>query len=84
MDGSGPSDAAALDGRRLLIAAMPDWSRPVAHCPGWDAAELVRHTGTILEWMAAVELPRVSFRTRPGVVQVHRRQVGAALIADGR
>ncbi len=54
MDGGGLLEPAALDGRRLLISAMSDWSRPVAHCPGWDTAELVRHTGTILEWMAAV------------------------------
>lgn len=42
------------DGRLLLAAAQTRWGRPVPHCPGWDAVDLVRHTGGILEWMAAV------------------------------
>ncbi len=45
---------AAEDARSLLAAARTDWDRPVPQCPGWDAAELVRHTGGILAWMAAV------------------------------
>lgn len=44
----------AADGRDLLAAAAMDWTRPVPHCPGWDTAELVRHMGSILGWMAAV------------------------------
>jgi uncharacterized protein (TIGR03083 family) len=53
------------DARRLLDVAETDWGRPVPHCPGWDAAELVRHTGGILQWMAAVveSGERVSRRT---------------------
>ncbi|HWD24354.1 MAG TPA: maleylpyruvate isomerase N-terminal domain-containing protein, partial [Acidimicrobiales bacterium] len=46
--------SADCDARALLTAAEGDWTRPVPHCPGWDAAELVRHTGGILQWMAAV------------------------------
>lgn len=46
--------AADGDGRALLSAAETRWDRPVPHCPEWDAAELVRHTGAILAWMAAV------------------------------
>lgn len=41
----------AGDGRDLLAAAETDWARPVPHCPGWDAAELVGHMGAILAWM---------------------------------
>lgn len=46
--------AAAADGRALLAAAQPDWSRPVPACPGWDAAQLVGHMGAILGWMATI------------------------------
>jgi uncharacterized protein (TIGR03083 family) len=46
--------AADADGRALLEAAQSDWATPVPHCPGWDSAELVRHMGGILEWMAAI------------------------------
>ena len=46
--------SSANDGRLLLAAAETGWDRPIPHCPDWDAAGLVRHTGGILEWMAAV------------------------------
>ena len=45
---------ATEDARSLLAAARTGWGRPVRQCPGWDAAELVRHMGGILVWMAAV------------------------------
>lgn len=45
---------ASGDGRALLAAAEAGWARPVPHCPAWDTAGLVRHTGGIFEWMAAV------------------------------
>src|SRR5277367_835117 len=45
---------AAEDARCLLAAARTGWGRLVPPCPGWDAAELVRHMGGILVWMAAV------------------------------
>jgi len=44
----------AADGWNLLAAAETDWSRPVPHCPGWDAADLVGHMGAILAWMATI------------------------------
>jgi uncharacterized protein (TIGR03083 family) len=44
----------AADGRDLLAAAKTDWLRPVPHCPGWDAAELVGHMGAILGWIAKI------------------------------
>ncbi|MDT4951748.1 MAG: hypothetical protein QOJ37_4343 [Pseudonocardiales bacterium] len=44
----------AADGRDLLQAAEADWSRPIPHCPEWDAAELVGHMGGILAWMATI------------------------------
>jgi uncharacterized protein (TIGR03083 family) len=44
----------AADGRDLLAAAETGWSRPVPHCPGWDAAGLVGHMGAILAWMAQI------------------------------
>jgi uncharacterized protein (TIGR03083 family) len=55
------------DAHVLLAAAETDWSRPVPHCPDWDAASLVRHTGGIFEWMAAV----VSSRERVSRRNVH-------------
>jgi uncharacterized protein (TIGR03083 family) len=45
---------AAIDGRELLAAAESDWSRPIPHCPSWDAATLVGHMGGILDWMARI------------------------------
>jgi uncharacterized protein (TIGR03083 family) len=46
--------AAEDDARALLVAAETDWERPVPHCPAWDAAGLIRHTGGIFLWMAAI------------------------------
>jgi uncharacterized protein (TIGR03083 family) len=56
----------AADGRDLLTAAEADWSRPIPHCPDWDAAELVGHMGGILAWMAQIVTTgeRVSRRDR--------------------
>lgn len=53
------------DARALLVAAETDWGRPVPNCPAWDAAGLIRHTGGIFLWMAAVVTSgeRVSRRT---------------------
>jgi uncharacterized protein (TIGR03083 family) len=55
----------AEDARALLAAAETGWERPVPHCPDWNAADLVRHTGVILLWMAAIvtSRERVSRRT---------------------
>ena len=39
------------DALALLEAASSGWARPVPDCPGWDAAELVRHTGGVLSWI---------------------------------
>jgi uncharacterized protein (TIGR03083 family) len=57
--------ASADDARALLGAAETGWDRPVPHCPEWNAAGLVRHTGSILQWVAAVltSRERVSRRT---------------------
>jgi uncharacterized protein (TIGR03083 family) len=49
---------AADDARSLLAAAQTDWGRPVPHCPEWDAADLVRHMGSIFIWMAAIVTSR--------------------------
>ncbi len=54
MEDAAQLQAAADDARSLLAAAQAGWDRPVPQCPGWDAAELVRHMGGILVWMAAV------------------------------
>lgn len=55
------------DAGLLLEAAESGWDRPVPHCPDWDLAQLVRHTGGIFTWMAAVVAAReqVSRRTLP-------------------
>src|SRR5260370_26626921 len=50
----------AADGRDLLAAAETDWSQPIPHCPGWDAADLVGHMGGILAWMARIVATGVS------------------------
>jgi len=57
--------AAEKDARSLLAAAQTDWGRRVPQCPEWDAADLVRHMGSIFMWMAAIvtSKERVSRRT---------------------
>ena len=45
---------ARQDADALLSTAATDWGRPIPHCPEWDAAELVRHTGSIFAWMGAI------------------------------
>jgi uncharacterized protein (TIGR03083 family) len=47
-------DSATTDARSLLAAASTRWDAAVPHCPGWDTAELVRHQGSIFNWMATV------------------------------
>ena len=47
-------ECAAADARLLLAAASTRWDAAVPHCPGWDAADLVRHQGSIFTWMATV------------------------------
>jgi hypothetical protein len=47
-------DCAEADAHSLLAAASTRWDAAVPHCPGWDAAELVRHQGNIFTWMATV------------------------------
>jgi len=64
-------DAANYDAHRLLTMAGTNWDRPVPQCPDWDAAELVRHTGSILSWMSAVveskqRVSRRSLNPAPG------------------
>jgi len=64
-------DAANYDAHRLLAMAGTNWDRPVPQCPDWDAAELVRHTGSILSWMSAVveskqRVSRRSLNPAPG------------------
>jgi uncharacterized protein (TIGR03083 family) len=54
MESAALIEAADRDAHRLLAMAGTNWQRPVPHCPAWDAAELVRHTGGILSWMSAV------------------------------
>jgi uncharacterized protein (TIGR03083 family) len=49
-----PLTVTAADGRDLLAAAQPDWSRPVPDCPGWNAADLVGHVGSILGRMTKI------------------------------
>jgi uncharacterized protein (TIGR03083 family) len=44
----------AADGRDLLAAARTDWSRPIPHCPEWNAGQLLAHMGGILAWMSAI------------------------------
>jgi hypothetical protein len=60
-------DCAAADARSLLAAASTRWDAAVPHCPGWDAAELVRHQGGLFTWMATVVTARerVSRRELP-------------------
>lgn len=47
-------EVTAADGGELLEAARSGWSRPVPHCPAWDAARLVGHTGSVLAWMTRI------------------------------
>ena len=61
------------DAGALLSSAATDWGRPVRHCPEWDAAELVRHTGSILAWMGAIvaSRERVNRRTLDPAPEQH-------------
>ena len=65
MEASALLSVAADDALALLDAAETDWVRPVPNCPAWDAAGLVRHTGGVLSWVAAIitAVERVSLRT---------------------
>jgi uncharacterized protein (TIGR03083 family) len=54
MEPSALLSVAEADAGALLVSAEADWGRPVPHCPEWDAAGLVRHTGGIFLWMAAI------------------------------
>jgi hypothetical protein len=47
-------DSATADARRLVAAASTRWDAAVPHCPDWDTAELVRHQGSIFNWMATI------------------------------
>lgn len=47
-------DVVADDAQALLVAAESDWTRPVPHCPQWDAADLTGHLGGIFAWMATI------------------------------
>jgi hypothetical protein len=47
----------AADGRHLLAAAETGWLRPVPHCAGWNAADLVGHIGATLAWHLQVDQP---------------------------
>jgi uncharacterized protein (TIGR03083 family) len=60
-------DAIRGDGHALVVAAESNWARPVPDCPAWDAGGLVRHTGTVLEWIAAIGVTGepASFRSLP-------------------
>jgi uncharacterized protein (TIGR03083 family) len=60
-------DAIRGDGHALVVAAESNWARPVPDCPAWDAGGLVRHTGTVLEWIAAIVVTGepASFRSLP-------------------
>lgn len=42
------------DARSLLAAAELGWERQVRHCPEWNAAALVRHTGEVFNWIGAI------------------------------
>ena len=57
-------DVADQEARALLHAAEVKWDRPVPHCPDWDAAGLVRHTGEIFRWMAAINTTRTRVTRR--------------------
>ncbi len=59
------------DAGLLLSAAETAWNQPVPHCPEWDLAQLVRHTGGIFTWVAAVVTAKeqVSRRTLPPAPQ---------------
>ena len=60
-------DVIQEDGHALVAAAESNWARPVPDCPAWDAAGLVRHTGTVLEWIATIVVTGepASFRSLP-------------------
>lgn len=56
--------SAADDARTLLATARSGWNRAIPQCPGWDAADLVRHQGGIFRWMTAIVTTRERIRRR--------------------
>lgn len=49
----------ADDGERLAVVAEGNLDKPVPTCPGWDVAEVVRHTGSVYHHkVASIELGR--------------------------
>ncbi len=49
----------AADGERLAAVAADHLELPVPTCPGWDAAEVVRHTGSVYHHkIACIQLGR--------------------------
>ncbi len=49
----------AADGERLAAVAEDHLELPVPTCPGWDAAEVVRHTGSVYRHkIACIQLGR--------------------------
>jgi len=57
-----------LDGLRAEIATMAellegvDTAAPVPSCPGWDVAELIRHTGLAHRWVRQIVATRATER----------------------
>ena len=62
----------SADGQALCAAAEVDLSAPVRSCPGWNVADLVRHTGEVHRDKAAIvrdgrvdERPRLPYPEPP-------------------
>src|SRR2546429_5220042 len=56
-------DRVAAEVTRMAdVVTGADLTAPVAGCPDWDLARLVRHTGIVHRWAAAILATRASDR----------------------
>ncbi len=87
---SGYLSAIAADGAALAAAATDHLEVAVPSCPGWDMAELVRHTGNVHHHKVAVievggtQRPQVRWPTAPpgGPALLTWYREGLALLLD--
>jgi uncharacterized protein (TIGR03083 family) len=56
--------------RMTRVVTNADMAAPVPGCPGWDLATLVRHTGTVHRWAAAIVATRATQRMTRGELEI--------------
>src|ERR1700694_620351 len=85
MDSAAHLDALRTEGDGLAVAAAMALEAQVPSCPGWNAAELVGHTGRVHRWVTSVVRSRTQepMRLRDAVVEVPAPEERIAWYRDG-